>query len=61
MTGYKKLLVYWTCRKAASRLRLPRGIWRHIRMRPWLMLHVVEFVPVEPMGESLMPTVRIGG
>ena len=23
------------------------------------LLHVVEFVPVEPMGESLMPTVQI--
>jgi len=24
-----------------------------------ILLHVVEFVPVEPMGESLMPTVQI--
>jgi universal stress protein A len=24
-----------------------------------VMLHVVEYVPVEPMGESLMPTVQI--
>ena len=24
-----------------------------------VLLHVVEFVPVEPMGESLMPTVQI--
>ena len=24
-----------------------------------VVLHVVEFVPVEPMGESLMPTVQI--
>ena len=26
-----------------------------------VVLHVVEFVPVEPMGESLMPTVQIEG
>jgi universal stress protein A len=26
-----------------------------------IALHVVEFVPVEPMGESLMPTVQIEG
>jgi universal stress protein A len=24
-----------------------------------ILLHVVEFVPVEPMGESMMPTVQI--
>ena len=24
-----------------------------------VLLHVVEFIPVEPMGESLMPTVQI--
>jgi universal stress protein A len=24
------------------------------------LLHVVEFVPVEPMGETLMPAVRVG-
>ena len=60
MAGYKKSWCCWICREDSEQVAIAgREIWPRTRMRPWSPLHVVEFVPVEPMGETLMPTVQI--
>jgi len=59
MTGYKKLLVLLDLSEGSEQVAIAArdlAAYSHASM---VMLHVVEFVPVEPMGESLMPTVRI--
>jgi universal stress protein A len=59
MTGYKKLLVLLDLSEGSEQVAVAArdlAAYSHASM---VMLHVVEFIPVEPMGESLMPTVRI--
>jgi universal stress protein A len=59
MTGYKKLLVLLDLSEGSEQVAIAArdlAAYSHASM---VMLHVVEFIPVEPMGESLMPTVRI--
>ena len=61
MAGYQKLLVLLDLSDDSDRVAIAA---RNVAAGPAasiVMLHVVEFVPVEPMGESLMPTVEIEG
>jgi universal stress protein A len=59
MSEYKKILLLLDLSErseqvAAAGRRMAE--WSHAAI---VALHVVEFVPVEPMGESLMPAVQI--
>jgi universal stress protein A len=61
MAGYQKLLVLLDLSDDSDQVAIAA---RNVAAGPAasiVMLHVVEFVPVEPMGESLMPTVEIEG
>jgi universal stress protein A len=59
MAGYKKLLVLLDLSQDSERVAIAgRDMAAHSHAS-MIMLHVVEFVPVEPLGESLMPTVQI--
>jgi universal stress protein A len=56
MPGYQKVLVLLDLAEGSERvLATARDIAAHSNASI-LALHVVEFVPAEPMGESLMPT-----
>ena len=59
MADYRKILVLLDLSERSEQVALAGR-----RMAGWsgasvVALHVVEFVPVEPMGESLMPSVQI--
>ncbi len=59
MSGYKKILLVVDLsddsRVIGERAKLIASAYQsHITL-----LHVVEYVPVEPMGEALLPTVQI--
>jgi universal stress protein A len=59
MAGYQKLLLLLDLSNDSEQVAIAG---RDLAMRSnasIVALHVVEFVPVEPMGESLMPTVQI--
>jgi 16S rRNA (adenine1518-N6/adenine1519-N6)-dimethyltransferase len=56
--AYQKVLVLLDLSPTANRCRRRTRSGRHSQAQ-MVLLHVVEFVPVEPMGESLMPTVQI--
>jgi universal stress protein A len=59
MAGYKKLLVLLDLSGGSEQVAIAaRDIAAHSNA-PLVVLHVVEFVPVEPLGESLMPTMQI--
>jgi universal stress protein A len=59
MAGYKKLLVLLDLSQDSEQVAIAgRDMAAHSNAS-MIMLHVVEFVPVEPLGESLMPTVQI--
>jgi universal stress protein A len=56
MPGYRKVLVLLDLAEGSERVfAAARDIAAHSNASI-LALHVVEFVPAEPMGESLMPT-----
>lgn len=61
MSGYKKILLAVDLsadsRVVGERAKAIATCYRS----DILMLHVVEYVPVEPMGEALLPTVQIEG
>jgi universal stress protein A len=58
MAGYKKLLVLLDLSKDSEQVAIAgRDMAAHSNAS-MVLLHVVEFVPVEPLGESLMPTVQ---
>ena len=59
MSGYKKLLVLLDLSRDSEQVALAAKKLAACSDAAMLALHVVEFVPVEPMGESLMPTVQI--
>ena len=59
MPAYKKILVLLDLSEGSEQVAAAgRAIAAHSQASV-VALHVVEFVPVEPMGESLMPAVRI--
>ncbi len=59
MAGYKKLLVLLDLSEDSEQVAIAgRDLAAHSNAS-MVVLHVVEFVPVEPLGESLMPTARI--
>ena len=56
---YKKILVLLDLTDASEQIvAAARDMAAHSNAA-MVMLHVVEFVPTEPMGETLMPTVQI--
>ena len=59
MAGYKKLLVLLDLSQDSEQVAIAgRDMAAHSNAS-MIMLHVVEFVPVEPLGESLMPVPEI--
>jgi universal stress protein A len=60
MAAYKKLLVLLDLSEDSQQVALAGRDIAAYSNATMLMLHVVEFVPVEPLGESLMPVPDIG-
>ena len=59
MAGYKKILVLLDLTDASDQVAAAgRDMAAHSNAA-MVILHVVEFVPAEPMGETLMPSVQI--
>jgi universal stress protein A len=59
MADYKKILVLLDLTEASEQIvAAGRDMAAHSNAA-MVILHVVEFVPAEPMGETLMPTVQI--
>jgi universal stress protein A len=59
MAGYQKLLVLLDLSSDSEQVAIAGRELAALSNGAIVALHVVEFVPVEPMGESLMPTVQI--
>ena len=59
MPGYQKLLVLLDLSDDSEQVAIAGRDLAAYSKAGIVALHVVEFVPVEPMGESLMPTVQI--
>jgi universal stress protein A len=59
MAGYKKLLVLLDLSQDSEQVAVAARDLAAYSEAAIVALHVVEFVPAEPMGESLMPTVQI--
>jgi universal stress protein A len=59
MAGYQKVLVLLDLSEGSERVfAAGRDIAAHSNAA-LVALHVVEYVPVEPLGESIMPTTQI--
>ena len=56
---YKKILVLLDLSQDSEQVAFAARDMAEYSHASMLALHVVEFVPVEPMGESLMPTAQI--
>jgi universal stress protein A len=61
MSRYKKILVLLDLSDASEQVALAGRDLAANFGASMVILHVVEYVAVEPMGESLMPTVQIEG
>jgi universal stress protein A len=59
MGGYKKLLVLLDLSEDSEQVAIAARNVAGYSNASMVALHVVEFVPVEPLGESLMPTAQI--
>jgi universal stress protein A len=59
MAAYKNILVLLDLSEDSERVAVAGRDLAAYSNAALTLLHVVEFVPVEPMGESLMPTVQI--
>jgi universal stress protein A len=59
MAAYKKILVLLDLTDASEQIALAARDMAAHSNAAMVMLHVVEFVPSEPMGETLMPTLQI--
>jgi universal stress protein A len=59
MAGYKKLLVLLDLSEDSEQVAIAGRDMAAYTNASMVVLHVVEFVPVEPLGESLMPTAQI--
>jgi universal stress protein A len=60
MSAYKKILILLDLSDASAQVAIAGAALAAYSNAEMVLLHVVEFVPVEPMGESIMPTVQIG-
>jgi universal stress protein A len=59
MAAYKKILVLLDLTEGSERIALAARDMAAHSNAAMVILHVVEFVPSEPMGETLMPSVQI--
>jgi universal stress protein A len=59
MPGYQKVLVLLDLSDDSERVFIAGRDLAAYSSASMVALHVVEIVPVEPMGESLMPTMQI--
>jgi len=59
MAGYKKLLVLLDLSQDSEQVAVAARDLAAYSDAAIVALHVVEFVPAEPMGESMMPSVQI--
>jgi len=59
MTRYKKILVLLDLSDASAQVAAAGRDLAACSNAALIVLHVVDFVPVEPMGESMMPTGQI--
>jgi universal stress protein A len=59
MAAYKKILVLLDLSEASEQIAAAGRDMAAHSDAAMVLLHVVEFVPTEPMGETLMPTVQI--
>jgi len=59
MAGYKKILVLLDLTDASEQIAAAGRDMAAYSNAAMVILHVVEFVPTEPMGETLMPSVQI--
>jgi universal stress protein A len=59
MAAYKKILVLLDLSEGSEQVAMAGRDMAAYSNATMIVLHVVEFVPVEPLGESLMPTVQI--
>ena len=59
MTRYKKILVLLDLSEASAQVAAAGRDLAAGSSAALVVLHVVDFVPVEPMGESMMPTGQI--
>jgi universal stress protein A len=59
MAAYKKILVLLDLSDDSEQVAIAGRDLAAYSNAELVILHVVDFVPVEPMGESLMPTVQI--
>jgi len=59
MAGYKKLLVLLDLSQDSEQVAVAARDLAAYSDSAIVALHVVEFVPAEPMGESMMPSVQI--
>lgn len=59
MAGYKKILVVLDLSEDSEQVAVAARDLAAYSDAALLVLHVVEFVPVEPLGESLMPSGQI--
>jgi universal stress protein A len=59
MAGYKKILVLLDLSDASEQIAVAGREMAAHSNAAMVILHVVDFVPTEPMGETLMPTMQI--
>jgi universal stress protein A len=59
MASYKKILVLLDLSDASEQIAVAARDMAAHSNAALLVLHVVEFVPSEPLGETLMPTMQI--
>jgi universal stress protein A len=59
MAGYRKLLILLDLSAGSHQVAVAGRDLAAYSQASLVLLHVVEYVPVEPMGESLMPSMQI--
>jgi universal stress protein A len=59
MAGYKKLLVLLDLSEDSEQVAASARDLAAYSNAEMIAMHVVEYIPVEPMGESVMPTLQI--
>jgi universal stress protein A len=59
MAAYKKILVLLDLSEDSEKVAIAGRDMASHSDAEMVVLHVVDFVPAEPMGESMMPTVQI--
>jgi universal stress protein A len=59
MAAYKRILVSLDLSQSSEQVAIAGRDLAKYSDAALIILHVVDFVPVEPIGESMMPTVQI--